>query len=55
VLVAPLGSAIGLDADVVFAVGLAEKLPRAQTGMYVQTRAGHATQSGIAWRARSTG
>ena len=26
VLVAPLGSAIGLDADVVFAVGLAEEL-----------------------------
>jgi superfamily I DNA/RNA helicase len=26
VLVAPLGSAIGLDADVVFVVGLAEEL-----------------------------
>jgi hypothetical protein len=37
VLVAPLGSAIGLDADVVFAVGLAEELVRAQTGQ-VQVR-----------------
>ena len=37
VLVAPLGSAIGLDAEVVFAVGLAEKLLRSQTGQ-VQVR-----------------
>jgi superfamily I DNA/RNA helicase len=36
-LVAPLGSAIGLDADVVFVVGLAEKLVQAQTGQ-VQVR-----------------